>query len=81
MSKKTKITQEDEEKIIDFVKLNEVLYNVKHKDFRNTEKRNQLWLKLANEINIDGLYLYNFWSIVLEYYQFIYHFVIPFITI
>lgn len=56
MSKKIKFTAEDEEKIIDFVKSNEMLYNVKHKKFRDSEYKNRLWLRLANELNQEGLY-------------------------
>lgn len=56
MSKNVKFTAEDEEKIIDFVKSNEVLFNVKHQKFRDRECKNRLWLRLANEMNVDGLY-------------------------
>lgn len=37
MSKKLKFTPEDEEKIIDFVKTNEILFNAKHKKFRDSQ--------------------------------------------
>lgn len=56
MSKKTKFTLEEEEKIIDFVKSNDILFNVKHKQFRDGEKKNRLWLQLAKELSSDGLY-------------------------
>lgn len=55
-AQKIKFTSSDEEKLIDFVKSHEILYDVKHKDFRNTEKKNRLWLKLANDLNMNGLY-------------------------
>lgn len=51
---KTKFNDDDEEKIIDFIKNNEILYNVKHKKFRDSEAKNRLWLKLAEELNADG---------------------------
>lgn len=56
MSKRNKFTAEDEEKIIDFVKSNEIIYNVKHKKFRDTESKNRLWLTLANDLGMEGLY-------------------------
>lgn len=66
MSKKVKFTAEDEEKIIDFVKSNEIIYNVKHKKFRDTESKNRLWLTVANDLGIEGLYFHmNVFSISL----------------
>lgn len=56
--KKSKFTAEDKEKLIEFVKSHEILYNVKNKDFRNTEKKNRLWSQLSNTLNTDGLYCY-----------------------
>lgn len=55
MSKKGKFSAEDEEKIIEYVKSNEILYNVKHKKFRDSEAKNRLWLVLANDMNVDGM--------------------------
>lgn len=61
---KVKFTEEEEERIIDFVKSNEVLYNAKHKNFRDSEQKNRLWLRLATELNKDGecicLFVFNF---------------------
>lgn len=54
--KKIKFTDADEEKIIDFVKSHEVLYQVKHPKFRDSEAKNRLWLSLAKELNKDGMY-------------------------
>lgn len=54
MRTKVKFTDEEEETIINFVKLNEVLYNAKHKNFRDAEQKNRLWLRLASELNRDG---------------------------
>lgn len=55
-SKKTYFSAEDKQKLIDFVKFHEILYNVKHKDFRNTGKKNRLWLKLSTDLGTDGSY-------------------------
>lgn len=56
--KKIKFSLEEEEKIIDFVKSNEILYNVKHKQFRDTEAKNRLWLQLAGDLRMDGSYFH-----------------------
>lgn len=54
--KKNKFTDEEEEKIFDYVKTNEILFNVKHAKFRDSEAKNRLWLVLAKELNKDGMY-------------------------
>ena len=54
---RVKFTEEDEETLIDFVKSNEVFYNVHHKHYRNTEAKSRLWLKLAQKINKDGTFI------------------------
>lgn len=54
MGKKTSFSFKNEMKIIDFVKHNDVLYNVNHENFRDTEEKNRLWLNLANELNAEG---------------------------
>ena len=51
MNKKNKLSLFDEEKIIDFEKNNEILCNFRHAKFRDSEAKNRLWLKLANENN------------------------------
>lgn len=58
MSRKVKFSKELEEQIIDFVKSNEILYNVKHKKFRDSEARNRLWLKLAESMEMDGKFFF-----------------------
>lgn len=55
-TKKSKFSRADEEKLIDFVKSHEILFNVKHKEFRNTEKKNRLWLELSTDLGTDGSY-------------------------
>ena len=54
MSQKVKFSLADEEQIIDFVKSNEVLYNVKHKHFRDSEAKNRLWKQLGEAFGKDG---------------------------
>lgn len=56
MSKKVKFTNEEEERIIDFVKSNKILYNAKHPKFRDSEAKNRLWLKSANELEKEGIF-------------------------
>lgn len=78
MSKKVKFTAEDEEKIIDFVKTNEILYNVKHKKFRDSEAKNRLWLKLATDMNMssDGSYFNIILSIECFIYWYHYNYIV-----
>lgn len=54
MGKKNKFTLEEEEKVIEFVKCNDMLFDVRNKKFRDSEAKNRLWLELANEMNKDG---------------------------
>lgn len=56
-TKKVKFTDEEEERIIDFVKTNEVLFNVKHAKFRDSEAKNRLWLSLAKELNKEYVFI------------------------
>lgn len=62
---KVKFTAQDEETLIDFVKSNEILYNAHHKNYRDTEAKNRLWLKLAQSINKDGMY---FFKVIREFH-------------
>lgn len=48
-AKSNKFSLEEEEQIIEFVQKNEILYNVHHMQFRDAEKKNRLWLQLADE--------------------------------
>lgn len=54
MDKQTKFTTQEEEMIIDFVKSNELIYNIEHKDYRQSEMKNRLWNELAQKIGKDG---------------------------
>lgn len=54
MGKKNKFTLEEEEKVIEFVKCNDMLFDVRNKKFCDSEAKNRLWLELANEMNKDG---------------------------
>lgn len=55
MPRRTKFTAREEKKIIDFVRSHEMLYNMKHSEFRNSEGKHRLWMRLANELVMDGL--------------------------
>lgn len=65
MNKKNRMSLADEEKIIDFVKNNEVLFNVRHPKFRDTEGKNRLWIKLADKLNVEGMYISFFFSLII----------------
>ena len=56
--RKVKFTLDDEEKIINFVRSHEILYNVKNKKFRDSEAKNHLWLRLAKDLKCDGSYFH-----------------------
>lgn len=51
---KIKFTAEDEEKIIDFVRKHEILYNKRHKEFRDSGRKQSLWLQIAEQLDIKG---------------------------
>lgn len=57
MNKKIKFSLCDEERIIDFVKNHEILFNVRHPKFRDSEGKNRLWLQLADELNAEGMFI------------------------
>lgn len=63
-AKKVKFTPEEEEKIIEFVKSKEIFYNETHKQFRDTEARNRLWLELAKDMNKDGIFFLHFFLFI-----------------
>lgn len=56
MNKKIKFSLCDEERIIDFVKNHEILFNVRHPKFRDSEGKNRLWLQLADELKAGYVY-------------------------
>lgn len=47
-------TREEEEQIISFVKLHPELYNLKHSDYKNKIKKDQLWNDLGITMNKKG---------------------------
>lgn len=51
---KIKWSEDEEERIIDYVRANEVLYNVHHGTYRDAEAKNRIWLKLSQELHKDG---------------------------
>lgn len=54
MAKQTKFTLEDEEKIIDFVKQNEFIYDTRNPNYRNSDMKNRMWTEFAKGIKKDG---------------------------
>lgn len=67
---KIKFTSEEEEILIDFIKNNEILYNVRHKRYRDADAKNRLWLRLARKIGKDGelsnVYMNNIFHFTIE---------------
>ncbi|XP_031639821.1 transcription factor Adf-1-like [Contarinia nasturtii] len=68
MSKKIKFSLVDEEKIIEFVKTNEILYNVRHAKFRDAEAKNRLWLKLAESMGMEVDVVKKKWVAMRDYF-------------
>lgn len=66
MAKQIKFTSEDEERIIEFVKSNELIYNVQHKNYRDSEMKNRLWTEFAQKIGKDGNLRSNYHCIQLK---------------
>ncbi|XP_039281013.1 uncharacterized protein LOC120348702 [Nilaparvata lugens] len=47
MDNKTKFSKEEEEKLIDLIRQNEVLYQISHPDYRNSFLKNKTWKNIA----------------------------------
>lgn len=45
-----------EEKLIELVKIEEVLYNKNKKGYKNIRVKDEIWKKIAKELEIDGEY-------------------------
>ena len=61
--KTTEWSNEDDEMLIDFVKVHECLYNVQLKDYRKTQMKQNLWNEIGKIINKTGsiaILLFNF---------------------
>lgn len=54
MATKQTFSAEDEEKLIEFVKSNDLIYNIQHQDYRNSTKKQRLWTEFAQTIGKDG---------------------------
>ena len=50
---KLSFSQEDEEKIINFVKTNAELYDPKNGNFKNKSHKDKLWCEFAKSLNND----------------------------
>ncbi|XP_011177194.1 uncharacterized protein LOC105208837 [Zeugodacus cucurbitae] len=66
---KIKFTAEDEEKIIDFVRNHEILYNKRHKEFRDVEKKQCLWLEIAEQLDIKAEAVKGKWTTMRDYFM------------
>uniref|UniRef100_A0A034VDA4 MADF domain-containing protein n=1 Tax=Bactrocera dorsalis TaxID=27457 RepID=A0A034VDA4_BACDO len=66
---KIKFTTEDVEKIIDFVRNHEILYNKRHKDFRDREKKQRLWLEIAEQLDITAEAVKGKWTTMRDYFM------------
>ncbi|XP_014091883.2 uncharacterized protein [Bactrocera oleae] len=66
---KIKFTTEDEEKIIDFVRNHEILYNKRHKEFRDSEKKQRLWLEIAEQLDIKSEAVKGKWTTMRDYFM------------
>lgn len=53
-------SSEDDEILIDFVRVHEILYNVKHKDYRQTQMKQKLWCEVGEILNKTGMYNGNY---------------------
>ncbi|XP_039961007.1 uncharacterized protein LOC120775079 [Bactrocera tryoni] len=66
---KIKFTTEDEEKIIDFVRNHEILYNKRHKEFRDSEKKQRLWFEIAEQLDIKAEAVKGKWTTMRDYFM------------
>ena len=46
---------EEDEQLIDFVKNHEMLYNVKSKDYRKAQLKQNMWCEIAGTLNKTGM--------------------------
>lgn len=51
-------TSQQREQLIDFVKSNEALYKVSHPEYKNTEKKDRLWLEIGTLLNKKGKFVF-----------------------
>lgn len=61
-----KFTIEEEEQLIDFVRENECLYNVKLKEYKDAQLKKRKWEVLANELKKTGkiICIYNIYLFI-----------------
>lgn len=52
----SKFSAVEDEKLIDLVEKNEILYNVSHANFKNSQMRNDTWNQVGLEISKTGEY-------------------------
>jgi len=59
MSKYNKFTSEQREMLISEVQLKPILWNDRHKDYKNTEKTKKIWDEVGAICGLTGKYLVN----------------------
>lgn len=57
MSKYNKFTSEQREMLISEVQLKPILWNDRHKDYKNTEKTKKIWDEVGAMCGLTGKYL------------------------
>lgn len=55
-----KLTKQQDENLIKFVKENPILWNVAHKGFNNRKLKELVWIQIANKMKKDGKYKNDF---------------------
>lgn len=57
-SKGLLLAESEEDGVVDFVRENEILYNRRLKDYKDTGKKKALWEQKAGEMGVDGEHNY-----------------------
>lgn len=52
-----KFTKEAEERVIDFVKINEIWYTARSANYRDNIIKNLLWVQLDDDLRCEGFYI------------------------
>ena len=58
--KDANLTEDQEEKMIDWLRENEIIYNRKRKDYKETDKKELRWKEIAAELDVEGTCGQNF---------------------
>ncbi|XP_072384300.1 uncharacterized protein [Diabrotica undecimpunctata] len=68
MDKNYMWTIENDEILIDYVRKNEALYNIKHKDYRKSQLKQNLWEEIGAHLETTGIDCSKRWAYVRDYY-------------